>query len=1662
MNGEDNGYTQYISQYPNVTRDRVCATTTTCTGTEFQTIAPTDDTNRECQALTVCNPEGGDGGSDGRYELEAATETTDRECASTKVCNDAAEFESVAWTATSNRECKPVTQCNSKYAYISIEATSNSNRECANATICDGETTYETTALTSHADRECSAVTNCLNGEDNGYTQYISQYPNVTRNQVCAETRVCAQSEWETIAPTDDTNRECEDVSACDVSEYISVYATPVSNTQCATIKMCSEDEWEYFAPTADSDRVCLPIKTCANSTEYILIAATNTSDNICEVLTVCDFDEDAGTGEYESVVPSIVSDRECAPILECKVWDGTYTEGTNVTAADDVGEGEDINFGEAGEAGEADDVGEGEDVNFGEDVSIDLGASLFEYQSVAPTAFSNRECSQLTVCSAREYELYPAEAASDRTCFETTRCGKAEYEHKAATFTSNRECLAYTVCAGDQFESEAPKYNEDRKCTQATECHSGEQYEATPLTTSSDRVCEAISQCAEDFKEDAAPTATSNRVCSRIDDCLAGHFCSADHGTCVDGILSYTCDCDHEGGWEGAYCDCQVGSTYSSNPEGWGSPCALYTVCGDDEWEATAPSNGNDRGCLPLEKCIEGVEFEANAPTATSNRLCQNIRQPCEGASDFQETAAPTATSDRECGAIDDCIPVESSSVGGIFRHRRDSFADLCQHESVCVDNHPALGASCDCSGTDGWTGDFCDCKVGETYSGHPLGAGSPCFALSECGDEQYELEPASQGADRVCVALTPTCSADDGFYEAIPATATSDRTCASITECTESEFVAEEVTATSDRVCGSTTTTTTTTTTTSYPCDLECFNGGVCVLTRGDCDDEDAPYNVPKCECNVDGPSFGGCFFGQQCAAKTTCPDDVQSCNWVKKTLKRASEKVIHSKVCNYNSIWPGDMCTMALPKNTTTITSTTTITVPPKINMAAVQTPLGSCANPTPNVACSPQVCGECDSSDECMLDSEKNEYFCEPALAFSKQEDPDKATSLNAAGAIAGVLCVAGVIIAALFMKRGQGKANAEKDALDDVDAAAAMAPIAAVGTGRSDRLWKDFRRCTSFDKAYFGNPLMKLTDMALEDVYALLAVPCPPRTYISSLREVGEQFKQTPGDADGVSDDVTDFVASSIADVMMERAIDLMAIVSANNMQDADTDSIAQVYYEMLGNYLPADNAFLVSTSDGAGLRMRGDAAKRNLTIAEPIYWEAKAGGSDYRKVGGGGDPLYDFGTGAGAAYSQASAGYERATALDSGHSSAGMYDRAQAGGGNGYNMAQAGAGDPTYDVGLAVDGNGYNMARAGGGGNYDVARAGGGGNGYNMARAGGGGNYDVARAGGGGNGYNMARAGGGDPTYDVGTAGGSQGSLYSRATQGSSRNPTYSSAASGGYAQARTESSNGLYSIGAALDLGNDATYAIATSDGGDPTYAVANARFDGRRSNANGGGYSLAAAQNGGGAQGYSMAAARQPKSSMMTMPDATYGIAVQVENADGNDQDATYSFANAAASIRREAQRSMREFEKATSGRGYTLAAAQGGEDDTYGNLAGYNMAAAGGNSAQYNMAVAGGNSAQYNMAVAGGNSAQYNMAVAGGNSAQYNMAVAGERPASYVEAVVPDPESTYGIDADVRMQLPGRMSAQMPERMEPTDAMEEISIPRKGRRGSLTTPV
>ena len=240
-------------------------------------------------------------------------------------------------------------------------------------------------------------------------------------------------------------------------------------------------------------------------------------------------------------------------------------------------------------------------------------------------------------------------------------------------------------------------------------------------------------------------------------------------------------------------------------------------------------------------------------------------------------------------------------------------------------------------------------------------------------------------------------------------------------------------------------------------------------------------------------------------------------------------------------------------------------------------------------------------------------------------------------------------------------------------------------------------------------------------------------------------------------------------------------------------------------------------------------------------------------------------------------------------------------------------------------------------------------------------------------------------------------------------------------------------SSNALYDVGDALDVGRaggDPTYAIATGQqSGDPTYAVADAKgsFDGRRSAHGKSGYALAAAQQQQQRNGYSKAAsqqqpqggysmaASQSRPSIMPMPESAYGIAVQVSDANdnapvshydvaaarawasqsGNDQGGLYDFANAAASIRREAQRSMRDFERetgATGATGYWLAAAEGDADDTYGSAAtfGYSMAAA----PQSRPGVG------YDMAVAGG----------GNGDDLYNQ--------SYTQAVATVPDSVEGV--------------------------------------------
>ena len=156
------------------------------------------------------------------------------------------------------------------------------------------------------------------------------------------------------------------------------------------------------------------------------------------------------------------------------------------------------------------------------------------------------------------------------------------------------------------------------------------------------------------------------------------------------------------------------------------------------------------------------------------------------------------------------------------------------------------------------------------------------------------------------------------------------------------------------------------------------------------------------------------------------------------------------------------------------------------------------------------------------------------------------------------------------------------------------------------SNQGDKLWGQFRRCVSFDMMLYGNKPLKLSNAALVDIYALLAVKCPPDSLFVPLRRIGDRFlEQTVAPEDkketveSILSDAVDFLGSSMADVMVERAIDLCTMLVRKQQltgQVANAMEEAEAIYAMIPeNMAPQDNEFLYEDMEGI-MKMKQDAA----------------------------------------------------------------------------------------------------------------------------------------------------------------------------------------------------------------------------------------------------------------------------------------------------------------------------------------------------------------------------------------------------------------------------------------------------------------------------------
>ena len=268
---------------------------------------------------------------------------------------------------------------------------------------------------------------------------------------------------------------------------------------------------------------------------------------------------------------------------------------------------------------------------------------SADQYQSKAPTATSDRECSNLTTCDyTKEYESTAPTETSDRECSNLATCDYSkEYESTAPTATTNRVCSNLATCDySKEYESTAPTATTNRVCSNLTTCDYSKEYESTAPTATSNRVCSNLATCdySKEY-ESTAPTATTNRECSNLIDCKVTEYISVKATpTSNRKCAPYTMSCP-----EGQWLDVTTAKTLYDD-----HTCRNLTVCDDDEFESVAPKAASDRKCEKYrDSCPKGQWLDFGTPT--ENRQCKDYTLECP-ADSYLDNSTKSNTSDAQC----------------------------------------------------------------------------------------------------------------------------------------------------------------------------------------------------------------------------------------------------------------------------------------------------------------------------------------------------------------------------------------------------------------------------------------------------------------------------------------------------------------------------------------------------------------------------------------------------------------------------------------------------------------------------------------------------------------------------------------------------------------------------------------------------------------------------------------------------------------------------------------------------------------------------------------------------------------------------------------------------------------------------------------------------
>ena len=337
------------------------------------------------------------------------------------------------------------------------------------------------------------------------------------------------------------------------------------------------------------------------------------------------------------------------------------------------------------------------------------------QYQSVSPTATSDRTCSACSICSAGTVgNIGTCTVTQNTVC---TACdGSTGYQNAAGQIA----CLPVTVCQPGTTEAQAPSPIQNRFCIG---CAVG-----TYKPASGSQPCQTVTKCNAGYIEVITPTMTSDRVCGPCQ--LGDTFNPVSGATSCEPTMV-----------------CQPG--YFQSKTATLSTDRTCSLCGFNQW---TDMNGS-LACNAAQSCPPSTYVLA-ATTVTTDRQCANC-----SIGQFS-----SALNQASCSAFTNCGPGEYVFLPGT--PVRDRTCGNCDGSTVYQpqsNQNQCINVTV--------------CETYQYQTKAPtVSSDRGCMLVSNCSTNSYEIAAPTLTSDRVCHALTP-CPV--GWTQEIAPTATSDRRC-------------------------------------------------------------------------------------------------------------------------------------------------------------------------------------------------------------------------------------------------------------------------------------------------------------------------------------------------------------------------------------------------------------------------------------------------------------------------------------------------------------------------------------------------------------------------------------------------------------------------------------------------------------------------------------------------------------------------------------------------------------------------------------------------------------------------------------------------------------------------------------------------------------------